>query len=151
MDRAVSNGTGRGSPPIKLMRRVVPLLKRQLYVHLSPQKAFGQGFGSLVGSPDKIFFVASHEVNEVTVQPMAPQEIAHRMVFSLQEERLDFMSYYLKFRFAFPEASNELIEQAEDLQRERLNRVLAGKDAYAVYHPYPVSIPSLFHAISPLL
>jgi hypothetical protein len=73
------------------------------------------------------------------------------MVFSLQHERLDFMSYYLKFRFAFPAASNALIEQAEALQRERLVQVLMGKEAYAVYHPYPVPIQKLFEAIRPLL
>jgi hypothetical protein len=151
MDRAVSNGLGRGSAPVKLIRRMTPLLKRQLYVHLPPQKLFSQGFGPLVGTPDKIFFVASHETPEVTVQPMDPQEIARRMVFSLQEERMDFMSYYLKFRFAFPEIRNELIERVEELQRERLTQVLADKEAYAVYHPYPVSIPALFNALSPFL
>jgi hypothetical protein len=151
MDRAVSNGLGRGSAPVKLIRRMTPLLKRQLYVQLPPQKLFGQGFGPLVGTPDKIFFVASHETPEVTVQPMDPQEIARRMVFSLQEERMDFMSYYLKFRFAFPEIRNELIERVEELQRERLTQVLADKEAYAVYHPYPVSIPALFNALSPFL
>jgi hypothetical protein len=151
MEWTASSGVGRSSLPIKWMARAVPLLKRQLFVHLPPQRVFGQGFGSLVGSPDKVFFVISHEAPEVVVQPMAPEEIAQRMVFSLQEERLDFMSYYLKFRFAFPGFSNELIEQAEELQRERLNQVLAGKDCYAVYHPYPVSIPALFDAVNPLL
>ena len=31
-----------------------------------------------------------------------------------------------------------------------LTRMLAGKEAYAVYHPYPVVIASLFDTISPL-
>jgi hypothetical protein len=72
------------------------------------------------------------------------------MVFSLQYERLGFMAYYMMFRFVFPELANPLIERAEELQREALTRVLAGKDAYAVYHPYPLPIPALFDAISPL-
>ena len=45
----------------------------------------------------------------------------------------------------------ELIERVEELQRERLSQVLADKEAYAVYHPYPVSIPALFNALSPFL
>jgi hypothetical protein len=150
-DRVISNGLERGSAPITMMSRVAALLKQQLYVHLPPQKLFGQEVAPLVAPLEKIFFVVSHETPDVTVQPMDPQEVARRMVFSLQHERLDLMAYYLKFRFAFPEVRNELIEQAEELQREMLGRALMGKDAYAVYHPYPVPIPSLFDAISPLV
>lgn len=151
MDRAVSSGMGGRSAPVKLMQRALPILKRQQYVHLPPRELFGQHTGPLVAPLGKVFFVATHGSPEVTVQPMDPQEVARRMVFSLQEERMDFTSYYLKFRFAFPNARNTLIQQAEELQREMLSRALAGKDAYAVYHPYPVSIPALFEAINPLL
>lgn len=104
-----------------------------------------------MGTPEKVFFVASHEAPDVTVLPIDPQEIARRMVFSLEEERLSFMSYYLKFRFAFPEARNELIERAEELQRERLIQVLQDKEAYTAYHPYPVPIPALFDALRPFV
>jgi hypothetical protein len=149
-ERIISNGAGHRSAPVRLMSRMTPLLKRQLCVDLPPQELFGQGLGVPMGTPDKVFFVASHEAPDITVLPIDPQEIARRMVFSLQEERLPFMSYYLKFRFAFPEARNELIERAEELQRERLTQVLADKEAYAVYHPYPPSIPALFDALSPL-
>jgi hypothetical protein len=149
MDRVVLSGMGRGFGPVKLMERLIPPLKRQLYVQLPPQRLFGQGVGPLVGTPEKIFFVASHEAPDITIQPIDSQEIAQRMVFSLQAEQMDFMSYYLKFRFAFPETPNGLIERAEELQREILTRVLAGKDTYAVYHPYPLSIPALFEVIRP--
>jgi len=61
------------------------------------------------------------------------------------------MAYYLKFRFAFPEASNALIDNAEAIQRDILGKVLAGKQAFSVGHPYPVSIPALYEAIKPVL
>ena len=139
------------SIPAKLTNRITPILKRQLYVHLPPQEVFGADACTLVGRPDKIFFIGSHESAETTVTPADPQKIAQRMVFSLEEERKDFYSYYLTFRFAFPERRNELIEQTESRQLEILTRVLGGKEAYTVYHPYPVPIPSLFDAINPLL
>lgn len=151
MDRALPRRAGRDFFPAKVMNRMMPVLKRQMFVDMHPKKLFGRGFGSLSGTLQKVFFVVSHETPDVTVQPMDPLEIARRMVFSLQHERLDFMAYYMKFRFAFPDAKNELIERAEELQREVLTRVLANKDAYAVYHPYPVPIPSLFDAIQPVL
>lgn len=151
LEGAMPNGARKELFPVKAIRRVTPLLKRQSFVDIHPQKLFGEGFGTLAGTLDEIFFVVSHETPDVIVEPMDAGEIARRMVFSLQHERLDFMSYYLKFRFAFPGVSNELIERAEELQRERLAQVLAGKTAHAVYHPYPVPIPALFDAISPLL
>ena len=107
--------------------------------------------GPLAADLDKVLFVASHDSPDVIVAPIDPGEVAQRMVFSLQAERLDFMAYYLKFRFAFPEARNELIEQAEERQRALLVKMMAGKDTYALYHPYPVSIPFLYDAVLPYL
>jgi hypothetical protein len=118
-------------------------------VQLSPEKLFGRKSGETHARPDKIFLVASHAEPEFIVKKIDPQEIARRMVFSLQEERMEFMSYYLKYRFAFPECSNPLIDQAEEIQRNLLLKTLAGKEAYAVYHPYPFSIPALFEVIRP--
>lgn len=144
-----SLGSGRGSAPFRFIRRIIAIVKQQLYVQLPPEKLFGRTAKGLTGSPEKVFFVGSHADPNVTVQPMDPQEIAGRMVFSLQEERKDFMSYYLKYRFAFPKQSNSLISQAEEVQRSILLKVLAGKDTYAAYHPYPVSIPALFDVVHP--
>ncbi len=152
MDRTVDSGIGRGTTPVKLMQRMQPLLKRQQNVQLPPHKLFGQvGVGPMMSTPETVLFVASHETADITVRSIDVSEIAQRMLFSLQDERLDFMAYYLKFRFAFPDAANELIDNAKEIQRDILHKVLAGKDAFAVYHPYPVSIPALYEAISPFL
>jgi hypothetical protein len=151
MARAMPRGSEHASLPIQAMRRIQPVLKRQLHVDMHPQKLFGSGFGALKGSLQKVIFIASHASQAVTVDRMDPQEIARRMVFSLQYERLPFMAFYMMFRFVFPDRANALIEEAEERQRETLLRVLADKDAYAVYHPYPVPIPSLFDAISQIL
>ncbi|MEZ4731274.1 MAG: hypothetical protein R3E79_29500 [Caldilineaceae bacterium] len=145
------NGAGERVAPVKVMKRMKPLLKQQLHVNLPPQKLFGQNISTGVSSLDKLIFVGSHESQAITVQPADPQVIAQRMVFSLQEERADFMSYYYKFRFAFPAARNLIIEQAEERQRQLLTQLLAGKEAYELYHPYPVALPLLFDAVSPLL
>ena len=151
IEQITPSGKNGGSASAKLLKRIAHVLKQQLYVHIPPQKFAGQKFEPMVGHLNKIFFVASHETSDITVTPVDPQEIAERMVFSLQAERLDVLAYYLKFRFAFPQAHNELIEQAEERQRALLTKLLAGKASYAVYHPYPVSIPALFDVINPLL
>ena len=144
-------GKGAGGAPARLSRRVVKLLERQMYVHATPQRLFGEPACSLQGSPERFFFVASHDSPGTVIEPVDPLQIARRMVFSLEEERQELISYYLKFRFAFPHLRNDLIESSQHLLLQTLEQVLGGKQAFAVYHPYPVHIPALFDAILPVL
>lgn len=135
----------------QILKRVTVLIKRQLYVQLPPDKLFGPRADQKDVQPEKILFVVSHDQPELTVKKINSKEVAERIVFSLQEERMDFMSYYFKYRFAFPACSNSLIDQAEEIQRKLVLKTLAGKEAYAIYHPYPFSISSLFDTIRPYL
>lgn len=143
---ATLDGAGRLTPA-RFLRRAIPLVERQRYVHLPPHEAFGHEAVALSGPIDKVFFVVSHENPSIEVKPVDPLDVARRMVFSLQEERLPLISYYYKFLFAFPEARNPLIDNLETIQRERLERILARKPAYTVYHPYPVSFRALYQAM----
>jgi len=146
----LAGGTGRFAPK-KLLTRLLPLLRKQLYINWAPEEIFGKSSIALSGRPDRIVFVASHASQKITVEPIDPAQVACRMIFSLQNERDDFMAYYRKFRFAFPNRPNELIDRADQLQREMLHKALEGKQGYAVYHPYPVVIPMLFDAIREVL
>jgi hypothetical protein len=139
-----------GLAPVRALTRLSPLLRRQLFVDVPPESLFAGGLGALSARFDRLFFLASHERPDIAVEEIDPLEVARRMVFSHQHERLDFLSSYLQFRFAFPNRINPIIEEAEHLERESLERVLAGKTCYAVHHPYPVSIPALFDAMRPL-
>lgn len=149
LDRLGSIGNRNGFAHSSIIRRINALLKRQMHVNLPPEKLFDRIVESITGNLDKVFFIASHNKADLSIQPVNPQEIVQRMIFSLQEERSAFMSYYLRFRFAFPELSNSLIDQAEDIQRGIFSAILADKETYAVYHPYPFSIPELYNVISP--
>ena len=145
----VSTFSGLPGRSRQILKRLTALIKRQLYVQVPPDKLFEQKAAPKDAQPEKIFFVVSHDQPELTVQKINSKEVAERIVFSLQEERMDFMSYYFKYRFAFPTCSNSLIDQAEEIQRKLVVKALAGKEAYAIYHPYPFSIPSLFDRIRP--
>jgi hypothetical protein len=149
--RAIENARVRRSAPGRLIGRLLPLLQKQLHVDWPPEQIFGSSSLALSGAPDKVFLVASHELPNVTVERVPPGEVADRMIFSLQYERDVLMACYRKFRFAFPDRPNALIDQADELQRTLLAKALEGKDVYTVHHPYPVAIPALFEAIRPLL
>lgn len=134
---------------LQAVKRLNALVQRQLYIQLPPEKLFGQKVEETNVNPEKIFFVVSHDQNDVSVNPIDSQELGERMVFSLQEERMEFLSYYFKYRFAFPECSNPLIDQAEEIQRRLILQAFANKNAYAIYHPYPFSIATLFDTLRP--
>lgn len=129
---------------------VQSMLSERLFVRLTPGKLFGTT-GPVAAVPETVVFAVSTESPAVWVEPIDPREVASRMVFSLSHERLRFMACYLKYRFAFPERRNALIDSAEEREREMLAGALAGKDAYALYHPYPVRLPALFEALEPRL
>jgi hypothetical protein len=149
LERLESSFLGRRAGSLQVLKKFTALVKRQLYVQLPPEKLFGPSPAGIEARLEKIFFVVSRDRPDITVQQIDAKEIAERIVFSLQEERMDFMSYYFKYRFAFPERSNSLIDQAEEIQRKLVLKALAGKEAYAIYHPYPFSFASLFDTIRP--
>lgn len=149
--QSTAQGRGRRLPPGRFAARALPLLQRQTGLNIDPFRLFGAKCCPLQGRVDCILFVVSRDAPEIVVEPVAPEEVAERMVFSLQYERRAFMDHYLKFRFAFPSRANAWVERAEEVQRELLLRTLAGRPAYVVYHPYPVSLTALFEAVEPVI
>jgi hypothetical protein len=139
---------GSGKLP-RLLQRLAPILRRQAYVQLPPRFLFGEDRLAADAAPDRVFWMASHDSPDVVVEPVEPLDVARRMVFSLQEERIDLLAAYHRFRFAFPERRNDLLENVEELQREALLRFLDRKETWTVWHPYPVSIAALFDAMLP--
>jgi hypothetical protein len=136
--------------PSRSVARLLHLLARQAYVTVPPRQLFDR-MAQPPAKFDQLFLLASHECSEVRIQPADPVEIARKMLFSVQEERERFLTYYRKFRFAFPNRANPLIDDCERLQHELLVKAFAGKPAHTVLHPYPVRIPSLFDAMQHLV
>lgn len=145
--RALQRVGGGRHTPARTFRRLEPLVRSQLHVDVEPERLFGP-LGDLSAPFDRLFFLVSRDGPGVEVAPIDPLEVARRMVFSLQHERLDFIAYYLKARFAFPDAASPVVEHAEELQREALSQAFAGKPAYVVHHPYPFSLAALYEAMS---
>jgi hypothetical protein len=161
MNRVTAGGARHASLATRTLNRASALVANQMCVDLAPERLFAGRLAAAGGeqrqgaaspssapvAPERILFVVSHERPEITVQPIAPQEVAERMLFSLAEEDQRLASCYLKFRFAFPQRRNELMERAHELRRALLQAALAGKSTFEVRHPYPVSLPELYRAL----
>jgi hypothetical protein len=141
--------TDNGRSPA-VLDRIQRLVKRQTYVDVAPDRVFGP-CGSLKGPIDRVFFIGSGATPHVEVKTIGSTEIASRMVYSVRYEFQPLLSHYFMFKFAFPAASNERIEALEEHLRAALHRAFDAKPAYAVNHPYPMSIATLFDAMNPLI
>lgn len=140
------------SAPASVARRAAPLLERQAYAQVPPVTLFGAEAVTLQGRVDALLLTMSWESPSVRVDPVEPAEVAGRMAASLAAEREPFMAYYRQFRYAFPAAVSPVVEEAPHRERQLLELLVAGRtDAYAVRHPYPVDIASLYEPILSVL
>ncbi len=93
----------------------------------------------------------SHDEPWVELKPTPPSEMALRLAHLAQYEQIPLLEHYLAFKFAFPEATNPIIESSFAAQHEILTRALAGKDTYTIWHPYPLVFSELYGEIEPFL
>jgi hypothetical protein len=149
LHQKLAYGKLRHTFPLPWWREAMPALKRQLNVTMAPQVIFGSGFGSLVAKPEKVFLLMNHAEPHTCIEPADPRQIVRRMVASIQYEQRPLLEQYLAYRFAYPFMRNPQIDQAHELQYAILSRALEGKEAYTVWHPYPVALPELYKAMQP--
>ena len=140
----------RRSPPGRLLHRTVPVIDGQRHVDLPAERLFAP-MGTLSGRLDHVLFVVAGAGPAITVDPIEPDEVARRMVFSLLHERLDLVTIYLQARFARPDVVNPHLEDLERLQRERLIDFLSGRPAHRIVHPYPVDLGAFLDAARQVL
>ena len=135
--------------PHALLDKALPTLQRQRKVVQPPHELFRQRTCDQPVAVDKLFLLLSHAAAEIRVESCPAQEVAQRMGFSNEVEQLRLLAYYKAFRYAFPHRRNDRLENASAQQRQLLQQALAGKQAYAVHHPYPVAFDDLFSAMRP--
>jgi hypothetical protein len=141
---------GRPWPGHKVARRFRVLTERLAGVDIEPEALFGTPPVLGMVPFTKLLFVESVERPGVRVEPMPGAEVAARMAASLAYERRPLLAAYNEFRFAFPDRSSRLLEEAPAIEAERLAEMLGTAEAYRVSHPYPVPLTELFDAVRPL-
>ena len=146
---ALERGRFQGLFPVALLGEALPSLKRQLKVVEWPQVLFQNRFCTMGVPIDRVFLMVSHSGPDIDIEACKPQEVAERMIYSNECEQMYLLEYYKAFKFAFPHLRNEFLENVNALQRSLLCSALEGKQAYKVFHPYPVSFEELFDHMQP--
>jgi hypothetical protein len=141
--------SARGGRAGRVLTRLGAVIDAQRHVDVAPEDLFGARLGPLTGRFDRLFLMVTVDDPGTTVVAVDPELVADRMAFSLQHERLDFMACYYRFRYAFPDAPNKLLEECHDVERALLRRVFKGKAAFTVEHPSPLPLDDLYRAMRP--
>jgi hypothetical protein len=136
-----------GRAPGRTIARGLPYLERQLAIQVPPAELFGGRARHDSVPVDRVLFVVSSDRPDIVIAGEDPLLVAERSVHSLDHERLDLLATYDKFRYAFPEQRNALLEAAGDQERRLLRKVLEGRTALRVEHPYPPDILAMVEAI----
>lgn len=141
----------RSGLPASVLRRAAPVVRRQAYVQVPPARLFGEDAIALHGRLDHVLLVASHDRDEVTVEPVSGATVAAHMRASLEEERSPFLQVYRQFRFLFPERRSVVVEEACAIERRLLDAFLTDRPAHLLRHPYPIRLESLVAPVESVL
>lgn len=128
--------------------RAVRSLKQHLSVDVDPRRLFGETTPPRARL-DRLFIAMTHAAPDVLVEPIDRDAAGRRIAYLLRHDRLALIEAYLRFRFAFPDADNFLLERVDELERNAVTRVLAATPVYAVRHPHGVRTHKLFQAMLP--
>ena len=141
----------RNSLGSKIIRRAHQALLDQQSITLRPETLFGAENCILESRLDLVILAVSHEAAQFETTATPVEQVAGQMAASFLHEQASLSSCYHKHLFAFPDRRNALLDQLELVYRRHALDALAGKPAYAMLHPYPVSVEALRSAVQPLL
>ena len=149
LQKFFSSGWLKNTLPVRLMADVLPALNRQLHIKVPVEKIFNADSIELKSRLDKLFLIMSQEQSVNSVETWSSEDAAKRMLESIYYEQIPFFEHYNAFKFAFPEARNEFLENVRSLQSAILTSALQNKEAYRVLHPYPFSFEDLYQEMAP--
>jgi len=148
---AAAGAATRRTPLGGLLRRGVPILEQQTWVQIPPSRLFGPDRCDLAGPLDRVVFGQTTEDESVTVEPVDVDYVARRAAVSVEFELGDLLRHYQRFRFAFPEGTNPLLDSIRTRSLEVTRNALRGKGAFILHHPFPSPIPSIYAELQPCL
>ncbi len=148
---AAALGDAAHGPSASVLRRAAPVVRRQAHVQVPPARLFGDDSVELRGRVDHVLLVMSHDRDEVTLEQIPGSTVAAHMLASLEDERSPFLAIYRQFRFLFPDRRSAVVEQASAVEQDLLGRLLGGRPAHLLRHPYPIDLDSLVEPIESVL
>jgi hypothetical protein len=149
-----SGGALKRVPGVGQVKSLAELAGRVSVTHnqLFGNAGNGRGWQAISSAPlDTLVFLLTSSSQKIQVRPAEPAEVAGRLAECARYERRGFFGLYQRFRYAFPERRNPLIEAARETEAEMLAKALPSKQVLAVEAPFPFSPAALYEALRPFV
>jgi hypothetical protein len=137
--------------PAVVSSALTPAFERRRGLDVEPARLFGAGRCVASARVDRLILVESENRDDTVVEPADSAAVAGVMAWSLRYERRALTAHYQRFRYAFPDRANPVLDDVDARADELLHSALAGVRAWRVRHPYPVVLADLAAALAPLL
>jgi hypothetical protein len=118
------------------------------HADIDPDVLFGSDRRATGVSLDVVYWMVPGDGKSIVVTDADPSDVAARMAVAHHHHRRNLLEAYWRFRYAFPERRNELIDDAEARERQLLGEALAGTRVFRVDHPKPVNLDQLAAAMA---
>lgn len=146
-------GTALGKTPIYAVKdmgsRISKMAKnRGLLATVPYLTLYPQGKIKMQSNLDVVFLLVSSEAAEVEISQTDSRFLASKMAPCVSAEVSSHLAgLYDKFRFAFPNKRNELIENSEKMSQEIMRKAFEGKELYYVRLPKTYDVDKLFNRL----
>lgn len=120
-------------------------------VKLSPKRMFGTDTAQQGGSVDHLLLTMTHDRPEIAIETL-PFERALPLLLQMQLREWDpLLRLYATYKSVYGDPNNPLLDNLAGRLEAGLRRLLAGRQIRCIYHPSPISLDVLFHAVEPHL
>jgi hypothetical protein len=132
------------------LRKLDQALQGRRSSEITPARLFAREALCTNHTLQRLFLCIAHNSPEIRVESASTDDFVKRLVYVVCEELSELTRCYERFRFAFPDKVNPLLDRLASRIQGVATARLASKALYFVYHPYPVSPQSMFKALSPV-
>ena len=137
--------------PFNLLGENMHCFRKLLRIRKSPKDLFRNQTRNEKTKIDRIVLAMSYTGNDTKVEECNASEVINRMIHSNDTEQLPFFEAYKKFKYAFPEKTNDFLDGIQSKHSSLLEKAMSNKKPYKIIHPYPVEFEKLFNSLSKVL
>ena len=100
---------------------------------------------------DHVVLVVNSDDHTIRLRAGDPDEVAHRVQASLQDERDNLAAAYRQMRFAFPGARWPLLDEVDAAETAALRTAFGRARVWTLEHPHPVDLGQLADAFDEIV
>ena len=138
-------------PGGRVVTRGLSIILSGDHADVHPDALFGPDRRATDARLEVVFWMVPGFGTGIEVTDADATDVVARMAVAHLHHRRTLLDAYWRFRYAFPDRRNPLIDDVESRERELLSAILSGCRVFRVDHPKPVDLERLALAMASCL